>query len=632
MLPEPVQYEAVKRFDTSEFEIGSELVPLDTSVVIQHQQRGFFPLLRGLLSIESELEVVITRNLDIAENWVKNLQRNETLSSIGYCLHERPMNLKQGSRLAYIPQENGLDTPVSFSKTSPYDGTGLKTQTSYGLTEAEERHLSLRLDDFEEITNETQNEEFASDVNLGDLLTQGNCIDDYIDKDDDENQPVVYKVGNVVITDYNPPKISRVSVPRPFPPEVFTRDPVLALNWIRDRDGIQRMKLPFHARPVDKNIVSILTLCHKKHILVLQLRRMSAIGPELTNLLYSENIAKFGFNQQETGFVLEAIGVKIRNGFDLEDLFIKAMRRKSFDDIPKAIRKLDRPQLVRVLTGVDISDIGLYVESWNNPFLSEKYTKWSSFLNWVGVFRELVCAAKEAYSVYSMSQTLNRATYKNFFNLDIFVLNLLPPSFLEHADQLPPTIYHQLSIHRRPFYEDLGKLLEGVDFEVKITITREVSVAEQWARRQLTEKGVDHVGFHHEWIQGRWNQATALFSISTQEEVLICQHLYLTSIPYHLKKLMEWKDIRKTGRALPYLGVFKKDQGRIGLRGYLQIGVLLVKLGGKKRKTNLPKVFRDLKFGDLTKMLIGVDHETGHLSKHVRWDKPDLTTQEVSFI
>jgi len=80
---------------------------------------------------------------------------------------------------------------------------------------------------------------------------------------------------------------------------------------------------------------------------------------------------------------------------------------------------------------------------------------------------------------------------------------------------------------------------------------------------------------------------------------------------------------------MPHLKVIKKDQGRIGLRGYVQIGSLLVKLGKKKKKRNLPKVIRDLKFGDLAKMLIGVDHQAGHLSTSVRWDKPNLTTEEV---
>lgn len=166
-----VKYEAVKRNDTSEFEIGSEVVPLDTPVVIPLQQRGFFPLLRRLIPIEKALEVVITRDLDVAENWVRRIQQEEKVELIGYCVHERPVDLKRGSRIAYIPQ--GDDTPTMSLSVQSLDAkeSKWKVQKSDGLTEAEEEDLSLRLDDFEEIRTEIQNDELCYD--LDDLLIEG---------------------------------------------------------------------------------------------------------------------------------------------------------------------------------------------------------------------------------------------------------------------------------------------------------------------------------------------------------------------------------------------------------------------------------------------------------------------------
>jgi len=170
MCLEQVKYEAVKRNDTSEFEIGSEVVPLDTPVVIPLQQRGFFPLLQKLIPIEEALEVVITRDLDVAENWVKRIQQ-EKMEVIGYCVHERPVDLKRGSRIAYIPQGNEISTMPLSKQSSDNDESKWKMQRNDGLTEAEEKDLSLRLDDFEEIKNEIQDDELSYD--LDDLLIEG---------------------------------------------------------------------------------------------------------------------------------------------------------------------------------------------------------------------------------------------------------------------------------------------------------------------------------------------------------------------------------------------------------------------------------------------------------------------------
>lgn len=97
----PVEYAVVDRMNESGFAVGSDLVPLDEPVLVRHQQRGFFPLLDALIPREPELEVLVTRNLSIAEEWAKQREK-EQIEWLGYMIHERPSDLKRGARLAYI--------------------------------------------------------------------------------------------------------------------------------------------------------------------------------------------------------------------------------------------------------------------------------------------------------------------------------------------------------------------------------------------------------------------------------------------------------------------------------------------------------------------------------------------------
>lgn len=87
-------------------------------------------------------------------------------------------------------------------------------------------------------------------------------------------------------------------------------------------------------------------------------------------------------------------------------------------------------------------------------------------------FREVSCLAKEAFAVYAIAQILRQANRTNFFNIDIFIENPIPSSFAEEARKSPPTVIHPFTITRGRFYEDMGKLLEGMSFDITVTVTR----------------------------------------------------------------------------------------------------------------------------------------------------------------
>lgn len=96
-----MEYEVIEVDDVSDFPIGSELIPLDETVTVKQNQRGCFPLLEILVPHEEALDVVITRDIEVADRWVRerNPKSNEW---IGYTVHERPNDLRYGSKLAYV--------------------------------------------------------------------------------------------------------------------------------------------------------------------------------------------------------------------------------------------------------------------------------------------------------------------------------------------------------------------------------------------------------------------------------------------------------------------------------------------------------------------------------------------------
>lgn len=136
-------------------------------------------------------------------------------------------------------------------------------------------------------------------------------------------EPIIYKVGNVIIQDDHPPQRTEMPPPPPPPPRVFTRDPMLAALWRSDGDRCKKQRLPDNAVRIRKNIVSILSLCHGRHVLILQLRRMNGIGLALSNLLFSQKIKKLSFEQTDKALTLAPIGIQVHAGFDLEDMMTR---------------------------------------------------------------------------------------------------------------------------------------------------------------------------------------------------------------------------------------------------------------------------------------------------------------------
>ena len=250
--------------------------------------------------------------------------------------------------------------------------------------------------------------------------------------------------------------------------------------------------------------------------------------------------------------------------------------------------------------------------------------------------------AKEAFALYAMGKTLSQADRTHFFNIDIFIQNPIHPSFLETAQSTPPTVIHPFTIQRGRFYEDMGKLLEGMSFDVTVTVTRfnhlrcftnlslgrDVKVAEEWAERRL-EEHVEFLGYNHEWIKGQKEELTAIITLATQNEVLICQQLYMPWIPPDLEGLVQWRSIRKCGPS-SRMRIVKKDQLNLILRGFEQLTVKILNLFGKRTKRNLPKVLRDLDFHQVVKMMIAPENELRRdMSEYVRWDKPVFSKEEV---
>lgn len=140
---------------------------------------------------------------------------------------------------------------------------------------------------------------------------------------------------------------------------------------------------------------------------------------------------------------------------------------------------------------------------------------------------------------------------------------------------------------------------------------------------------MDRFGYSQEWVQGRRGKTTAIFALATRNEVLICQQLYLPFIPLALETLLERKSIRKSG-PIGKLCVVKKDQPNLVLKGFNDVTMLLMDLMGKRKKSTMPKVIRDLDFWQITKLLIAPENEFDDImSDVVRWDKAVFSKDEV---
>lgn len=100
-----MEYEVLYEDDASAFAVGSELVPLDEPLIVRFQQCGYFPLLRPLIPMATELDVLITRDLVLADKWVREREK-EDMKWIGYVMHERQRVLKRGRQLAYTGEDS----------------------------------------------------------------------------------------------------------------------------------------------------------------------------------------------------------------------------------------------------------------------------------------------------------------------------------------------------------------------------------------------------------------------------------------------------------------------------------------------------------------------------------------------
>ena len=154
-------------------------------------------------------------------------------------------------------------------------------------------------------------------------------------------------------------------------------------------------------------------------------------------------------------------------------------------------------------------------------------------------------------------------------------------------------------------------------------------MAEKWAEKRLNDESVRMVGYNQEWVTGRDREITAIFTIATEKEVLICQQLYMPWIPSELRNVLLWKHVRKYGPATS-LSIVKKNQRPLALRGFVPLAKLLVDLSPVTKFKNLPKVLKDVSFGRLARLLVAPEPKPApNAFDGVRWDKPEFSDDEV---
>ena len=73
-----------------------------------------------------------------------------------------------------------------------------------------------------------------------------------------------------------------------------------------------------------------------------------------------------------------------------------------------------------------------------------------------------------------MSQMFKKARRSDFYDITAFILNPLPPSFVERTEFLPDTVQRAFTWERGEFYPDLGECLPETSFDVNVLVTRSV--------------------------------------------------------------------------------------------------------------------------------------------------------------
>ena len=108
-----------------------------------------------------------------------------------------------------------------------------------------------------------------------------------------------------------------------------------------------------------------------------------------------------------------------------------------------------------------------------------------------GSFAQVACLAKETFSLWAMSQMFGAARRSDFYDIGVFILNPIPPSFVERARCLPDTVRRAYTWERGEFYPDLGGLLADTSFDVNVVVTRSGSELPLSPRGPATSN--DHV-------------------------------------------------------------------------------------------------------------------------------------------
>ena len=171
------------------------------------------------------------------------------------------------------------------------------------------------------------------------------------------------------------------------------QDPELLEQWINDPDGLNaRAPIPDDAVPIRNNNIPILAICAGKHVLIIQPSRMQAIGSRLHDLLSCESVKKLAYGHIQHCLRLKTIGVTVRAGEEIGQQLVRAMERKSLNEVPYELRQLQPHNYARLLAGVDISDREYYNREFDNPLLTERQVSGTAPLLAFAQDRKLVCA------------------------------------------------------------------------------------------------------------------------------------------------------------------------------------------------------------------------------------------------
>lgn len=157
---------------------------------------------------------------------------------------------------------------------------------------------------------------------------------------------------------------------------------------------------------------------------------------------------------------------------------------------------------------------------------------------------------------------------------------------------------------------------------------RDPEVVDSWCGEALT-KDITTYGYNMEWAPGKHAEVTAIITLATESKVLICQQLYLEEFPKNLVDLLIYKKYRKAGDIL-LLNAVKMTQPKLYMKGGENIFFHILAMYRKMKKSNLPKVVRDMTFDVVCDLFVAVENGVKKAPEKARWDRPAFTKEEVS--